>query len=88
MSITSLSGTNGALPFGPSAATGAAIPPMPKAKGANGASAADSTTGPEPGPPPPCGVEKVLCRLMCIASMPRSPGLTRPAMALKLAPSQ
>ena len=42
--------------------------------GMNGASAADSATGPAPGPPPPCGVEKVLCRLMCMASTPRSPG--------------
>ena len=38
--------------------------------------------------PPPCGVEKVLCRLMCMASTPRSPGRTRPTMALKFAPSQ
>jgi len=44
--------------------------------------------GPEPGPPPPCGVEKVLCRLMCMASTPRSPGRTLPTMALKFAPSQ
>ena len=51
-------------------------------------SAAENTTGPAPGPPPPCGVEKVLCRLMCIASMPRSPGRTRPTIALKFAPSQ
>ena len=56
--------------------------------GPNGASACDNTTGPEPGPPPPCGVENVLCRLMCIASMPRSPGRTLPTMALKFAPSQ
>jgi flagellar basal-body rod modification protein FlgD len=39
MSISSLAGTNGALPFGPSAAAG--MPPMPKAKaGANAANAA------------------------------------------------
>jgi hypothetical protein len=43
-----------------------------------GASASDSTVGPEPGPPPPWGVEKVLCKLMCMASTPRSPGRTRP----------
>ena len=55
--------------------------------GMNGASAADSATGPAPGPPPPCGVENVLCRLMCMASTPRSPGRTLPTMALKLAPS-
>ena len=53
-----------------------------------GANAAESTTGPAPGPPPPCGVEKVLCRLMCMQSTPRSPGRTRPTIALKLAPSQ
>ena len=57
-------------------------------KGANGVSAAEKTTGPAPRPPPPCGVEKVLCKLMCMASMPRSPGRTLPTMALKLAPSQ
>src|ERR1700679_1711671 len=49
MSITSLSGTNGPLPFGPSAATGMPVPPMPKAKaaGANGAAGdANSALGP------------------------------------------
>ena len=56
--------------------------------GAKGSSASENTTGPEPGPPPPCGVEKVLCRLICMASTPRSPGRTRPTMALKFAPSQ
>ena len=56
--------------------------------GAKRARRSDSTTGPEPGPPPPCGVEKVLCRLMCMASTPRSAGRTRPTMALKFAPSQ
>ena len=50
--------------------------------GVNGASAALSTVGPAPGPPPPWGVENVLCRLMCMASTPRSPGRTRPTMAL------
>ena len=56
--------------------------------GRNGSRASTTPTGPQPGPPPPCGVEKVLCRLMCMQSMPRSPGRTRPTMALKLAPSQ
>jgi hypothetical protein len=56
--------------------------------GAKAARACDRTTGRRPGPPPPCGVEKVLCRLMCMASTPRSPGRTRPTMALKFAPSQ
>ena len=35
-------------------------------------------TGPEPGPPPPCGVEKVLCRFRCITSTPKSPGRVLP----------
>ena len=35
-----------------------------------------------------CGVENVLCRLMCMQSMPRSAGRTRPTIALKFAPSQ
>ncbi len=35
---------------------------------------ADTPTGPAPGPPPPCGVEKVLCKLKCMTSKPRSPG--------------
>jgi hypothetical protein len=37
-----------------------------KGSGAKGVSASEKTTGPEPGPPPPWGVEKVLWRLMCI----------------------
>ena len=40
MSITSLAGTNGALPFGPSAATGQTMPPMSKAKAADAKAAA------------------------------------------------
>ena len=51
-------------------------------RGAKAARRSDSTTGPEPGPPPPCGVENVLCRLMCMQSTPRSPGRTRPTIAL------
>ena len=66
-------------PFGPLTTQGS---------GANGAKAAAKATGPEPGPPPPWGVENVLCRFMCMTSMPRSAGRTLPTMALKLAPSQ
>ena len=43
--------------------------------------------GRRPGRRRHAGVEKVLCRLMCMASTPRSPGFTLPTMALKLAPS-
>ena len=44
-------------------------------------------TGPEPGPPPPWGVEKVLCRLKCMTSMPKSPGRVTPSSAVRFAPS-
>jgi hypothetical protein len=40
-----------------------------------------------PGPPPPWGVAKVLCRFMWTMSKPMSPGRTTPRMALRLAPS-
>ena len=44
-------------------------------------------TGPEPGPPPPCGAAKVLCKFKCIISTPKSAGLAKPIKALKFAPS-
>ncbi len=44
-------------------------------------------TGPDPGPPPPCGVEKVLCRFRCMTSTPKSPGRAFPSSAFMLAPS-
>ena len=44
-------------------------------------------TGPLPGPPPPCGVENVLCKLICITSNPISPGRQIPSIGLRLAPS-
>ena len=56
--------------------------------GRKGRSASETATGPAPGPPPPWGVEKVLCKLMCIASAPISPGRARPTKALRLAPSR
>ncbi len=34
--------------------------------------------GPTPGPPPPCGMQKVLCKLRWQTSAPISPGLTSP----------
>ena len=40
MAINSLAGTNGSLPFGPSAATGQTAPPMSKAKAADAKAAA------------------------------------------------
>ena len=41
----------------------------------------------DPGPPPPCGVENVLCRFRCITSTPKSPGRTLPTSAFIFAPS-
>ena len=44
--------------------------------------------GPMPGPPPPCGMQKVLCRLRWLTSEPMSPGRASPTSALRLAPSR
>src|SRR4051794_23444545 len=55
--------------------------------GRNGARCAATATGPTPGPPPPCGMQKVLCRFRCDTSPPNSPGRARPTRAFRLAPS-
>src|SRR6267143_488045 len=55
--------------------------------GRNGSRCALTPTGPAPGPPPPWGVVKVLCRLKWQTSKPRSPGRVIPRIALRLAPS-
>ena len=44
-------------------------------------------SGPQPGPPPPCGCVNVLCRLKWTMSKPMSPGRVRPMTALRFAPS-
>ena len=46
-----------------------------------------TATGPMPGPPPPCGMQKVLCRFRWETSAPNSPGLASPTSALRFAPS-
>ena len=56
--------------------------------GRNGASSARTAIGPAPGPPQPCGVEKVLCVLKCMTSAPNSAGRVLPRMAFMLAPSR
>ena len=43
--------------------------------------------GPIPGPPPPCGMQNVLCRLRWQTSGPKSPGRQRPTWAFMFAPS-
>ena len=42
--------------------------------GRNGARCAATPIGPMPGPPPPCGMQKVLCRFRWQTSAPMSPG--------------
>ena len=43
--------------------------------------------GPTPGPPPPCGMQNVLCMLRWHTSAPQVPGEVKPHWAFKLAPS-
>ena len=42
--------------------------------GKKGARWARTPIGPMPGPPPPCGMQKVLCRLRWHTSAPMRPG--------------
>ena len=53
-----------------------------------GARCALTPIGPMPGPPPPCGMQKVLCRFRWQTSAPKSPGRDRPTCAFRLAPSR
>src|SRR5258708_4600764 len=55
--------------------------------GRYGARCAATATGPTPGPPPPCGMQNVLCRFRWLTSPPNSPGLASPSSAFRLAPS-
>ena len=84
----------GRIPAEPHGA--AEIGPMPVAGpasgtsgwlGRNGARCARTATGPTPGPPPPCGMQKVLCRFRWETSAPNRPGLANPTSALRFAPS-
>src|SRR5258708_16999110 len=55
--------------------------------GRNGVRCSLTATGPTPGPPPPCGMQKVLCRFRCDTSAPNEPGCASPTSAFRLAPS-
>ena len=46
-----------------------------------------TATGPTPGPPPPCGIAKVLCKFKCETSAPNLPGFAKPTNAFRFAPS-
>ena len=56
--------------------------------GMNGIRCSATPMGPTPGPPPPWGMQNVLCRLMWLTSAPNRPGRASPTMALRLAPSR
>src|SRR5688500_261960 len=60
---------------------------LPNALGRNGARCDFTAHGPTPGPPPPCGMQNVLCRLRCETSEPHLPGFATPTSAFMLAPS-
>src|SRR5262245_54321041 len=76
------------MPAEPSGAALTACPPADRGSpGRYGARCARTATGPTPGPPPPCGMQNVLCRFRCDTSAPNRPGLAYPSNALRLAPS-
>merc|ERR1719486_1453933 len=55
--------------------------------GKNGARCAFTPMAPTPGPPPPCGMQNVLCMFRWQTSAPQVPGDVRPHWAFKFAPS-
>ena len=55
--------------------------------GRKGTRSSTTHTGPTPGPPPPCGMQKVLCRFRWLTSPPNSPGAATPTSAFMFAPS-
>ena len=84
-----LIGSTAALPSGAAdtGPTGAAPRPLPGSAGRKGTRSSTTHTGPTPGPPPPCGMQKVLCRFRWLTSPPNSPGAATPTSAFMLAPS-
>ena len=79
-------GSNEGEPNG-AAETGPALPLNCKLLGRCGFRCFFTPIGPIPGPPPPCGIQKVLCKFKWLTSPPMSPGLDKPTMAFMLAPS-
>ena len=55
--------------------------------GKKGIRCSPTPMGPMPGPPPPWGMQNVLCRFRWETSAPNLPGLARPISALRFAPS-
>ena len=62
---------NGAAETAP---TGPAGRPSADARAGTRRGGARTATGPTPGPPPPCGMQNVLCRLRWLTSAPNLPG--------------
>src|SRR3954467_2659722 len=56
--------------------------------GRNGARCERTPIGPTPRPPPPWGMQNVLCRFRWETSAPKRPGRASPTMALRFAPSR
>ena len=56
-------------------------------QGRNGRRGNATPSGPIPGPPPPCGMQNVLCKFRWQTSAPMSPGRQSPTCAFMFAPS-
>src|SRR4051812_33473680 len=84
-----LIGSTAALPSGAAdtAPTPWLLMPPVSWPGRKGTRSSTTHTGPTPGPPPPCGMQKVLCRFKWLTSPPNSPGAATPTSAFMLAPS-
>src|SRR3954449_1521809 len=80
-------GSTPGLPYGAADTAPTRTPSTPSAPGRNGARCGATATGPTPGPPPPCGMQNVLCRFRCDTSPPNAPGRARPTSAFRFAPS-
>ena len=76
-----------ALPKGAALIVAPVRPVLIPSLGRKGARCSRTATGPTPGPPPPWGMQKVLCKFKWDTSPPNFPGLATPTRAFKFAPS-
>src|ERR1700761_3278231 len=87
-----LIGSTAALPSGaaetaPTRFVSSEPRPPARCAGRQGTRSSTTQTGPTPGPPPPFGIQKVLCRFRWLTSPPNWPGAATPTIAFMLAPS-